>query len=168
MTALDPVPEPVGSAALLDRAVSWARVAGELDAAVAGTAVLAAEIAASWTDRAGQGWAHRLDLVGRELDRQSGVAADLVRLVTALADEVGDPDEASRSDLTGPITFDAPAPDPGRAGPGPGRVDPNDGTGDDAGPSWSLPGPRLGGTEGGRASERRGVVVPTLPDQPGG
>ncbi|MBW0105537.1 hypothetical protein [Pseudonocardia sp. KRD291] len=176
MTDPDPVPEQPGRAGLLDQAVAWRRVAEELDAAVTGTSALAAGVAEAWTDRAGQSWAQRLELVGRELDRQAGVAADLVRVVTALADGGGEParphggDPAPpQPDITGPI---APVADAVRAGPGAGRV-PHGPTTDDTGPYWSLPdprllGPRLGGTDGGRASERRGVVVPTLPDQPGG
>lgn len=168
MTAPDPMPEPADGAALLGHAVLWGRVTGELDAAAAGTAALAGEIAAFWTDRAGQGWAQRLDLVARELDRQAGVAADIVRLVTALADRVGEPGSSTAPAEAGPTATDPPIARSGHTGPGSGGVGPPGETGEVTDPPWTLPGVRLGGTAGSRASERRGVVVPTLPDQPGG
>lgn len=173
MTAPDPMPEPADGAALLEQTVLWRRVTGELDAAVAGAAVLAAEITAFWTDRAGQGWAQRLALVARELDRQAGVAADIVRLVTALADRVDEPDLSTAPDGAGPTATDPPIAgrgltDRGLAVPGSGGAGLQGGTGDVADRPWTLPGVRLGGTDGARATERRGVVVPTLPDQPAG
>ncbi len=129
------------------------RLVHTLDDAVAATVVLAADVAASWQDGEGASWAARLALLGRELARQAGVAGELVRVVEALAgalDEVG----AEAGDRT--VT---------PAGPAwtwpTSRVPAEDAAG------WSLPGVRLGGTDGGRASERRGTVVPALPDPPG-
>ncbi|MDN5920026.1 MAG: hypothetical protein L0I76_33830, partial [Pseudonocardia sp.] len=81
----------------------------------------------------------------------------------------GEPVSATGPDGAGPTAADGHT-DRGhtdRAHAGSDGVGPPGGTGDATAESWSLPGVRLGGTDGGRASERRGVVVPTLPDQPG-
>ncbi|RZT88338.1 hypothetical protein EV383_5277 [Pseudonocardia sediminis] len=159
-------------------AVALRAVLEALDDAVDGTASMAAEVAVSWRDGVGAGWAARLDLLGRELARQAGVAAELLRVVEGLAGGADTPEPGhgvggsavtghavGGSAVTGPVVS-------GHAGDGPPtadrRGDPRAWPPSDSPQGWSLPGVRLGGTDGTRATERRGVVVPTLPDEPGG
>lgn len=128
-------------------------VAQTLGDAAADTAVLVAGVTAAWQDDVGAGWAARLELLGRELAHQAGVAGELARVADLLAGALGgaaaeataSPDRSGTSAGTWPVP----------------RVPADGATG------WALPGVRLGGTDGARASERRGPVVPTLPDPPG-
>ena len=129
------------------------RLVHTLDDAVAATVVLAADVAASWQDGEGASWAARLALLGRELARQAGVAGAGGGVAAA---------RAGARDVGGAAAGARPAPPAGPAWTWPtSRVPAEDAAG------WSLPGVRLGGTDGGRASERRGTVVPALPDPPG-
>lgn len=136
-------PDPARSAALYEQAAGLRRVAEELDAAVAGVSALAGELSAAWADLVGRGWAQRLDLVGRELATQADAAAELVRVATDRADGAA---------------ADEPRPDAGPVPEHPAGI---------GAPAGYRPGPRLGGTDGVRTGDRRGVVVPTLQDGPG-
>lgn len=137
-------------------ATALRRVTSTLDDAVAGIAVLVAHVGVSWPDGAGAGWAARLELLGRELARQAGVAGELAQVADALAGPLGG------ADLESGASTDRPGTPGGPAGSWPAPRVPTEGA-----TGWSLPGVRLGGTDGARVSERRGPVVPTLPEAPG-
>lgn len=152
-------PDPAGAAALYEQAAGLRRAAEELDAALAGVSALAGELSAAWSDLVGRGWAQRLDLVGRELATQADAAAELVRATTDLADgaiEAGPPSAPERG------TSEHGVPERGTPEQGASGYPAGFGA-----PAGYRPGPRLGGTDGVRAGDRRGVVVPTMQDGPG-